>query len=290
MQNIEKSQDGTIKIIFKGGYHCVLVPQKSGFTLCVSSQVGCAMGCTFCQTAKMGFKKNLSKKQIVEQFEESLKYLNIDFQNHIWTNENNKNEDYAQNHIKAIVYMGMGEPLNNYNNVIDSIEYLNKIYAFPFKKVTISTSGIIPNMKKLNEYPNKIQFALSLHSAIQEKRDILMPYLKQFPIKDLIEVSNNYSKTRKDKIMIEYIMIKDLNDTDEDLKALINLGFDKMTNFNLIPLNGSMTIENKEYQPSTNKRCLEFKEELINQDYKCFIRHNMGNDIEAACGMLNHKE
>lgn len=284
LESIEESNDGTVKLVFKKGHHCVLIPhQKGNMTLCISSQVGCAMGCEFCLTAKMGFKQNLTAQEIVEQFEESLSYLTS--QKISKRGENTSH--LAHQYISSIVFMGMGEPLNNTQNVIDSINYLQDLFFYPYKKITVSTSGIVPSMRKVIEELPKVHLALSFHAPFQEKRDLLMPYLSKWKIEELVEVCNGYSKNRKEKIMIEYIMIKDLNDTKEDLEKLSSLGFDRMTNFNLIPLNGTMDIKGTTYFPSQDSTCIQFKDSLRKAGYKCFIRKNMGEDIEAACGMLS---
>ncbi len=284
--SLEKSSDGTTKILFKGGFHAVLIPQKGKkTTICVSSQVGCAMNCQFCYTAKMGFVRNLSKEEILNQIFAALEILEVDSQN-LRTNTNSKGNIYIHDKITAIVFMGMGEPLNNFNNVILSCQELNTNYGYPLKKITVSTSGIIHQMEKFLKLDTKMALALSLHSPFQEIRDKIMPLVKQFTIKELVKVCNNYNSKRKDKIMVEYIMMKDLTDREEDLEELINLGFSKMTNINLIPLNGTMDLENKTYGSSSLQRCVEFKEKLRENGYKCFIRHTRGEDIDAACGML----
>lgn len=278
---IELSKDNTIKLVFEEGFHCVLIPLKNEkLTLCLSSQVGCAMGCEFCLTAKMGFIRNLSKEEIIMQFEEALKYVKEKYSKYT--------HSHAHQYITSIVFMGMGEPFNNYSNITNTIDFLNSQYSYPYKKITISTSGILPKMKQFIESKYSSHLAVSFHSAIQEKRDILMPYLKPFPIKELVELCNEYSRQRKKAgIMIEYIMIESFTDLEEDLQALLEIDFEKNTNFNLIPLNGTMTIQGVEYKASSMKRCEEFKEKLREKGYKCFIRYNMGEDIEAACGMLS---
>ncbi|MFP4402396.1 MAG: radical SAM protein [Candidatus Nanoarchaeia archaeon] len=276
---IQISQDSTVKFIFDEGFHCVLIPSKNDkYTLCISSQVGCAMGCEFCVTAKMGFMRNLSQEEILLQFEEALKYLKSKSQTtHL----------YAHQYITSIVFMGMGEPFNNYSNVINAIDYLNEEFSYPYKKITISTSGIIPKMKQFVSSKYSSQLAVSFHSAIQEKRNLLMPYLKQFPIQELVEVCNEYSNQRKYGVMIEYIMIENLTDLQEDIDELLKMNFAQNTYFNLIPLNGEMKLNQKTYHASTIQRCEEFKQILRERGYKCFIRYTMGNDIEAACGMLS---
>ena len=286
LKEIEQSNDGTTKLIFDDGYHAVLIPQKNGKkTLCVSSQVGCAMGCEFCLTAKMGFMRNLSSQEIVEQFEETLKYLKAE--NLIMEGKTKGAQGYAHDHITAMVYMGMGEPLNNYTHVENSIEFLHQKYSYPYKKITVSTSGIIPAMKKFIEKDWKVHLALSFHSPFQEQRDFLMPYLSKWKIPELVELCNQYSNKFRDKIMVEYIMIKGLTDRDEDLQELLKLNFVKMTNFNLIPLNGHMDLQDTRYYASSDKTCDLFRTTLMKEGYKCFTRRNMGEDIDAACGMLN---
>lgn len=283
--SIEKSSDGTIKFIFNNSFHAVLIPHTTKNTICISSQFGCAMDCSFCETAKLGFLRNLTKEEIILQFETVLKYL-VDL-NRVSTSAK-QSEIYAKTVITSIVFMGMGEPFNNFNNVLESIKDVHEKYFYPFDKITVSTSGIIPKMIEFNKMPEKIQLAISFHSPFQEIRDKLMPKLKQFPIIDLVRVCNEYSiKNKHNKIMIEYIMIEGLTDRDEDLNELLNLGFEKMTNFNLIPLNGEMILDNKKYFASSQNRCKEFKSKLMEQEFKCLIRNNRGNDIKAACGMLN---
>lgn len=283
---IEKANDGTVKLLFEG-YHAVIIPMSEGKnTLCISSQVGCAMGCTFCYTAKMGFIRNLSKEEIIEQFECALDYLGAKT---LKDTHFKKSKDHAHAHITALVFMGMGEPLNNTTNVLNSIEYLHDQYMYPFKKITVSTSGILPEMIKFNSYKNKVHLALSLHSPFQDVRDKIMPLCKQWKIPDLVKAVNDYSSTRKFNMMIEYIMIDGLTDREEDLQGLINLGFVPMTNFNLIPLNGTMTLDGKKYGAPSRETLVHFWEELQRAGHKAFIRKARGDDIEAACGMLNHE-
>lgn len=277
LKRTEVSGDGTIKLVFEKGHHCVLIPQKKGYTLCISSQVGCVMDCEFCLTAKMDFKANLTVEEILEQYTTALEALTS---SHSFTSE-------PQPNITSLVYMGMGEPFANYTNVVESINELNKKYSIPFRKITISTSGILPKMKKYIDTGLKSHLALSFHSPFQKVRDLLMPSLYRYSISDLVDVCNEYTRSRKDPIMIEYIMIKGLTDRDEDLDELCKLGFDRGTNFNLIPLNGGMELKGVNYGPSAQETCEKFKERLRNEGYKCFIRFNMGEDIEAACGMLN---
>lgn len=282
-EKVEISNDGTIKLIYKNNYSAVLIPQSDKYSLCVSSQIGCAMGCKFCFTAKYKLERNLTSKEIIEQFEDAINYLNLE---NIASKNNSKSLNFASDKIKSIVFMGMGEPMNNFENVIKTCNFLNSFYFYPFKKITISTSGIIPKMKLFLENDYKMLLALSLHSPNQKIRNKIMSNLSMYSIKDLVKISNEYNLKNKTKIMVEYLMIKGLTDRDEDLKDLIKLGFFKKTYFNLIPLNSTMQLEDKTYNKSDLKTCEKFKEKLISQGYKCFIRESMGQDIEAACGML----
>lgn len=282
-------EDGTTKFIFDEGYHCVIIPGKNNKnTLCVSSQVGCAMGCSFCLTAKMGFLRNLSSSEIVNQFEVALKHLAGERYDDLINSS--KSLTYASNFITSIVYMGMGEPLNNYDNVVSSINEIHSKYSYSYSKITVSTSGIVPAMKKFIELDWKVHLALSFHSPFQDVRNKLMPFLSKWSIPELVEVCNLYSEKFRDKIMVEYIMIDGLTDRDCDLGELLNLGFLPMTNFNLIPLNGSMVLDDKEYFSSSPERCEEFVSKLKSSGFKCFTRKEAGSDIEAACGMLNEPE
>lgn len=268
MKTIKKSKDGTIKITFSQGHSTVLIPSKKNqYTLCLSSQIGCPMKCKFCLSGKINFQRNLTIEELKEQINEAIK--------------STPTKTFS---FSSIVFMGMGEPLLNLDNVLKLCEWLNEEHHFSFAKITISTSGIIPKMKEIIDYKYPIQLALSLHSTRQKVRDKIMPGLKQFPIKDLIDICHKYNKKYKQKIMIEYIMIKNLTDTKEDLQNLINYKLAKYTNFNLIPLNTSPST--KHLTPSTAERLEEFKSKLRLKNYKCFIRTSTGQDIEAACGML----
>lgn len=281
---IEKSKDGTVKFNFEEGYSAVLIPLGERLTFCLSTQIGCPMKCIFCASGKVKFQKNLSFEQLTEQLEIAIEYLNL---NDLITRKNTKGESgLLAKTIGTIVFMGMGEPLLNLKNVLEFCVYVNEKYSYAYSKIAISTSGVIPKMNEIINNPNKINLALSLHSAIQEKRDLLMPVVKNYTIEELVKVCNRYNGVYKHKIMIEYVMIDGLNDTEEDLEALIKLGLTKMTNFNLIPLNGTFELNGKRYSCSSHETIARFRERLMQEGYKCFTRTNMGKDIEAACGML----
>lgn len=284
--SVEKSIDGTIKFNYHKGYSAILIPSKNNKnTLCISSQVGCPIKCKFCLSGKTPFIENLSPEEILTQIYDSLDYL------HIFDKISSKNglkERYLKEIITSIVFMGMGEPLLNYENVLKSVETLHEDYFYPYKKITISTSGIIQKMQEIIKNRNKIQLALSLHSPDQEIRDLIMPNLKNYKIDDLIQISKHYNSKNKQKIMIEYLMIEGLTDRDSDLDKLIEFNLGKYTNFNLIQLNCLFEVNRTKYYSSNLKRCEEFKEKLRQAGYKCFIRESMGLDINGACGMISN--
>lgn len=270
----EKSSDGTIKIIFEKGHHCVIIPQKRGYTLCVSSQVGCALGCKFCYTAKMGFLANLTADEIVNQYEIAKEVL-----------ENQKDKDDNKN-IRGFVFMGMGEPFMNSKAVYKACDILNQKFNFSYKRITISTSGLIKKMNEFIEFKKPMKLALSLHSPDSNIRKDIMPIAQHNSFDELIKTCNKYNETYKDPIMIEYLLIKGLTDSEEDLNKLLESNLSKGTYINLIPLNGEMELNNKIYIGPKLSEVVKWKEKIMNSGYKCFIRSTMGDDIDAACGML----
>jgi len=279
---IEKSKDETVKFNFTK-YSAVLIPMGTKKTLCLSSQIGCPIGCGFCFSGKRKFEKNLNFDELVEQLKVAIDFLEIGDLN---CRDNTKGKDLLGDNITAIVFMGMGEPMLNLDNILKFCDYVNKFYGYAYSSISISTSGVIPGMDKIIDGVNKIQLAVSLHSPIQKIRDKIMPGVAQYKIPELIASCERYNSKRRQKIMIEYVMIGGLNDRDEDLEALKNLGLTKRTNFNLIPLNCSFELDGLKYESSSSVRMNYFREELMRTGYKCFTRTSMGQDIEAACGML----
>ncbi len=280
---VETSKDKTTKFSYPEGYSAVLIPLGTKKTLCLSTQIGCPMKCEFCLSGKKQFKRNLTFEELKEQLEAAIKHLAVQDLN---TQRDSKEENYLAEHISTIVFMGMGEPLLNLANVLKFCDYINKHYRYSYARISISTSGIIPQMNEVTDGINKIQLALSLHSPDQKIRDKMMPGLKAYPISDLIEACHKYNETRRQKIMIEYIMIEGLTDREEDLQSLINLELAKRTNFNLIPLNSTFELDGKTYVCSSQETMSHFRDKLMQAGYKCFTRTSMGTDIEAACGML----
>jgi 23S rRNA (adenine2503-C2)-methyltransferase len=267
MMKIEKvleSSDGTKKFLIRLNddklIESVSIPQKDKLTFCISTQVGCIIGCSFCATGKIGFKRNLTSEEIVSQ----VKLM-----------EENVGRPYS------IVYMGMGEPMLNLENVIKSVKKLNnpKILNFSEKKITISTCGIIEGMDLLRRKINT-RLAISLHATTDELRSKLMPINKKYDIKSLIKLSNEFPRNKKERVMIEYLLLKDVNDTKEDLKRLIEMFNKDNVMFNLLEYSET----GEDFQKSENLNL--FKEELIKSGFKTFTRESRGKDIQAACGQL----
>ena len=276
----EVSKDGTVKFNFVDGYSAVVIPLGEKKTLCLSTQVGCAMGCRFCLSGRRSFERNLSLEELRGQLDAALQHLKI-------RNEKLEiREKMLADEISSIVFMGMGEPMLNLDSVLAFCDYVNSEYGYAYSRIVISTCGILPGMMRVIEGRNRIQLAVSLHSADRRVRDLIMPGLVGFSLKDLIEVCHKYNEVYRQKIMIEYVMIEGLTDRDCDLEALIGLGLAKRTNFNLIGLNSSFVLDGVEMKSSSLERMNFFMKRLMGEGYKCFVRSRMGEDIEAACGML----
>ncbi|MFT8229689.1 MAG: 23S rRNA (adenine(2503)-C(2))-methyltransferase RlmN [Enterobacterales bacterium] len=273
------SLDGTIKFIFKieNQYiESVYIPEKNRSTLCVSSQIGCSLKCTFCATAKSGFNRNLTTSEIIGQVLQISKIISY--------LKKNKNKKCITN----IVMMGMGEPLLNLNNVIPAIEIMLDSYGFGLSKrsITISTSGVIPAIEKLKSMLDVV-LAISLHAPNDKIRNEIMPINKKYNIYNLLKVSKKYvnkSKANKGKITIEYVMLKNVNDQNKHAYQLIICLKNIPCKINLIPWN---SFPNSLYQCSSHNRIMNFYNILITNGFITTIRKIRGNDINAACGQLS---
>jgi 23S rRNA (adenine2503-C2)-methyltransferase len=269
-----KTEDGTVKFLFKLKdsllIETVLIKEKNKFgtlrnTVCISTQVGCMLGCKFCATGKMGFIRNLSTGEIIEQF------MHID-----------KSEP-----LNNIVFMGMGEPLLNYENVKKAIEILSDENGRNFgrRKIVISTVGIIDKIYKITDEINSVKLAISLHAPTQSKRDAIMERTKSFTMSKLKESLKYYIKETGNTVTIEYLLIKDFNDGKDDAKKLIKyLEGLKFVKVNLIHLN---LIPNIPLEPS--EREIEFQKFLIKNGVRATLRKSKGTEISAACGQLATK-
>ena len=266
--------DGTRKYLFRledgETVEAALIPTKSRRTVCLSSQVGCAFGCKFCASGLAGIKRDLGCAEILD---EALGIL----------------KDLKGERITNVVMMGIGEPLANYENVMKAISVLNSPFGFGIgaRKITISTAGYIPGIKRLIEEKMQIEFSVSLHSATDEVRSHLMPINKKFPISQLMEVCRNYVKAKNRVITFEYVLIKDVNSSREDATALSKILRGLSCKVNLIPFN---PVSNFNFLPPSGKEVKEFQKILKNAGINSTIRSQRGADIEAACGQLRLRE
>ncbi len=285
--NHEISSDGTEKFLFKLNdnhtIETVLIKMKderiengkkkeAKYTVCVSTQVGCKVGCAFCLTAKGGFVRNLSAGEIVAQ---------------VWFMK--KFKGFDENKALNIVYMGMGEPLDNYNNLVKAI----KIIANPDglniapRRQTVSTSGIAPKIKRLGEENLGVNLAISLHAVDDKLREQLIPLNKAYNIKSVIEAIKEFPIDKRKKVMFEYLVIKDVNDNLESAKKLVKLLDGIPSKVNLIYFNPYPGSSFKRPDEETMKK---FQRYLLDRGITCTIRQSKGIDISAACGQLREKE
>lgn len=268
----QESSDGTLKYLleFPDG-ECVETvlmrfDNRANLTACVSSQVGCAVNCSFCATGKRGFIRNLSYKEIIEQVltiqrDTGLKVTNV-------------------------VFMGQGEPLLNLDNVLKAMEIFNDNFQIGARRLTVSTSGIIPQINRLAELNMQSTLAISLHAPNHEIRKKLMQIENKYNMDDLHKALKNYVEKTGRRITIEYLLIKDLNDTVESGKQLAAYLHDIKCNINLIPYNP--TAKN-DYQRPSNNSIMKFKYLLEHSGKKVTVRLERGSDIDAACGQLSGK-
>ena len=266
-----KSRDGTEKFLFKlaDGHliESVLIPERDHWTLCISSQAGCAMGCRFCLTAKQGLKRNLTPAEIIDQV--------------IVVKRHMPNPDRLSN----IVLMGMGEPLANYRAVAKAIGNLVSEDGMDFshRKLTLSTCGLAPQIRTLGRDVT-VNLAVSLNAGDDETRNFLMPVNRKYPLKVLLEACKDFPLPNRRMITFEYILIDGINDRDEDAVKLTRLLSGIRAKINLIPLNAYAGCE---MMPPTMERVLQFQEILIKNCFTAIIRKSKGQDIMAACGQLS---
>lgn len=270
-----KSLDGTIKWMMDIGnkqlIETVYIPEKKRSTICISSQAGCTLGCKFCATSYQGFNRNLKVCEIIGQIWMAIKTLK-------------KNGNYKKP-ISNIVIMGMGEPLLNFNNIVDSIKIMidNKGFSLSKRHITLSTAGIAPALNKLGKYVN-VNLALSLHASNDKIRDSIMPINKKYNISQVLESVKNYlNETKKNIFTIEYVMLNNINDYNKNAYELVKLLKNIPCKINLIPWN---SFSGALYSCSNNIRIHKFANILTNHGFIATIRKNRGQDINAACGQL----
>ena len=243
---------------------------KSGrlrHTLCVSSQVGCAMGCTFCWTAKMGLHRNLTAAEIVDQVVQARRLMGE-----------------VNGHIGNIVFMGMGEPLHNYDNVVRAIHIITDANGLDFskRKITVSTSGLVTALEKLGEDVD-VNIAISLNGTTDEQRSSIMPVNDRWNIDALLDVLRRYPLEKRQRITFEYVMIEGLNDSMDDAKRLVRLLRGLPSKVNLIPFNPH---PNSPFLPPSEEVVDAFRDYLVAKNLSCFRRKTRGQDEMAACGQL----
>lgn len=274
----QKSHDGTRKWLLNvgtgNGIETVFIPEDSRGTLCISSQIGCALECMFCSTGRQGFNRNLNVAEIIGQLWWANKALGV----------TPKDERVISN----VVMMGMGEPLANFDNVVTALRIMldDHGYGLSRRRVTVSTSGMIPQMDRLKEEV-PVALAISLHASNDQVRDRIIPLNKKYPLKDLMAACQRYLvKAPRDFITFEYIMLKDVNDKPEHARELIQLVKDVPCKFNLIPFN---PFPHAGFERSDNNRIRVFREILQEAGFVVTVRKTRGDDIDAACGQLAGK-
>lgn len=262
-----KSVDGTKKYLFPSisskKIETAYIPDRERATLCVSSQVGCKMGCRFCMTARGGYDGNLTSGEILNQVK--------------MINESDK--------LTNIVFMGMGEPLDNYDEVLKVLEILTSSwgYAWSPTRITLSSIGVIPSLKRFLE-ETKVHLAISLHSPFSEQRMKIMPVERKYGIRDVVELIKDYDFSHQRRVSFEYIMFDGLNDTQKELDGLAHLLKGIQCRMNLIRFH---RIPDSDLAPSSEGRIIEFRDSLTRLGIITTIRASRGEDIFAACGMLS---
>ncbi len=280
--------DGTRKFLFEledgKRIESVLIPPSTAFdsrnarneeeqrrlTLCVSTQVGCALDCTFCATASMGFLRNLTTGEIVDQL------IRV--------------SEISGRKITNLVYMGMGEPLMNYDHVMDSTEIISTAMDIAARRITISTAGWVPRIRKMAEEKRKMKLAVSLHSLDDGTRSLLMPINRKYPLPALMEVLAYYYKLTKLRVTFEYILFDGVNDGEADLRRLVKLARTIPCKINIIPFHTIDFVRptglSTTLRPTPGERADQFVRSLRDANVTVFVRSSAGEDITAACGQL----
>ena len=268
----QESNDGTKKYLFDvldgNAIETVLMSYHHGYSICVSSQIGCPMGCKFCASTGIAFIRNLTSGEIVEQIlaveqDTGVRISNVDF-------------------------MGIGEPLNNYDNVVNAIRIINnpKGLNIGARHISVSTSGLVPAIYKLADENIQCTLSISLHATNNEKRSSMMPVNDIYPIETLMKACKDYIAKTNRRISFEYALAKDNNDNLEDAKELVKLLHGMLCHVNLIPIN---KIENGKFTKSSNENILKFRDYLNDHGIVATVRRELGSDIDAACGQLRRK-
>jgi len=268
----QESSDGTIKYLFDvldgNAIETVLMSYHHGYSLCVSTQIGCKMGCKFCASTGIKFIRDLTSGEIVEQILAVERDQNI--------------------RISNVVFMGIGEPLDNYDNVVNAIRIINnqKGINIGARHISVSTSGLVPKIYQLAEENIQCTLSISLHATTDEKRSAMMPVNNRYNLAELLQACRDYIEKTNRRISFEYALAKDNNDNLDDAKRLIKLLKGMICHVNLIPIN---KIENGDYVKSSNDNIMKFRDYLNEHGIVATIRRELGSDIDAACGQLRRK-
>lgn len=268
----QESSDGTKKYLFDvldgNAIETVLMEYHHGKTICVSSQIGCKMGCKFCASTGIKFERNLEAGEIVEQI------LAV--------------EKDIGDRISNVVFMGIGEPFDNYDHVMKAIQILNnqKGLSIGARHISISTSGLVPKIYDFANEDLQCTLSISLHATNNEKRNEMMPINQRYPLEELMKACKEYIAKTNKRISFEYALAKDNNDNLDDAKELVKLLKGMLCHVNLIPIN---KIENGKFTKSTNENIIRFRDYLNDNGIVATIRRELGSDIDAACGQLRRK-
>ena len=270
------AEDGTYKwLLSLSDGNCietVFIPEKTRGTLCISSQVGCILDCSFCSTGKQGFNRNLTTAEIMGQLWVAVRQLS----------QSNGLHDHR---VTNVVMMGMGEPLLNLENVIPALRLMldDHAYGLSKRRVTVSTAGVVPKLAELREAVD-VALAVSLHAPNDALRNVLVPLNKKYPLNQLMTACRDYFRDdRRRSITMEYVMLKDVNDTRQHAKELVRVLNGVRAKVNLIPFN---PFPHTDYERSTTDSILRFRDELMQAGLNVTIRRTRGDDIDAACGQL----
>jgi 23S rRNA (adenine2503-C2)-methyltransferase len=273
--HVEQAKDGTKKILFQledgSRIESVLIPDKTRLTLCLSTQVGCAFGCRFCLTGKIGWRRNLSVSEILNQILAVRKMLP------------------EKTPITNIVLMGMGEPLANYDNTLKAINLMHHPDAFKLssRRITLSTVGLLPELERLAKEKISFRLAISLNASDEETRSQLMPVNRRYPLKRILALCKNFPLRPRTRLTFEYVMVEGVNDSPQDAKKLLRILKGIPSKINLIPLNEAPEIP---FKKTSEEKIKRFQEILLEGGLTAIVRTSKGAEISAACGQLQGKE
>ncbi len=275
VKKIETSADGSRKYLFElqdlNLIESVLIPEKNHYTLCVSSQVGCAQGCRFCSTSQNGLIRNLSRGELIAQVRDLIRLVDLDHQD--------------SRRLSNIVFMGMGEPLLNYKNLVSALQTIicNKSgLKVSARRITVSTAGVVPKLMALG-HDTPVNPAISLNATDNDTRSFLMPINRKYPLEKVLEACHSYPLRHHGMMTVEYILIKGINDSRDDANRLSKLLKPIRAKINLIPFN---EFDGCELRRPDESVILKFQKILMDQNYTTIIRQSKGSDISAACGQL----